>query len=108
MKIVNETVSSIATSVEKQNITTNDISAQISEVASSIRNVAEEVDHCASSSGEMAERVGSVGHISRQNKINSEEVADAGNNLADLSTQLNTIVDQFDMPNTPTDGEAAA
>jgi len=80
---INDISGTIATAVEEQSATTNEMT----------RNVAE----AAKGSGEITRNIGGVAEAAHGTSISSQESLKAANDLADLATQLHSLVEQFEI-----------
>ncbi len=92
---VDEIVSTIATAVEEQNVTTRDISANINQAAQGIQEMAENVNQTAEVAKSVASDVASVS-ASSENVYSESALVDAHtNDLMAINTALNDVVNQF-------------
>jgi methyl-accepting chemotaxis protein len=78
---INEISGTIATAVEEQSATTNEMT----------RNVAE----AAKGSGDITRNIGGVAEAAHGTSTSSQESLKAANDLAELAAQLRSLVEQF-------------
>ena len=92
---VNELVSTIATAVEEQSVTTSEIAGNIAQAAQGIQAVNEKVGQNSSVAGEIAQSIAEVdqtaGHIAQ----NSGQVKENAEALLHLAEQLHKMVKRF-------------
>lgn len=92
---VDEIVSTIATAVEEQNVTTQDISANTSQAAEGIQEMAHNVSQTAEVSRTVASDIASVS-VSSENVYSESSLVDAHTNeLVEINESLTDVVQQF-------------
>ena len=92
---VNELVSTIATAVEEQSVTTKEIAGNVAQASQGIQEVNANVTQSSTVSGEIAKEIASVNGISAQLSGNSTQVNQSADVLYRLSNQLNELVGKF-------------
>jgi methyl-accepting chemotaxis protein len=92
---VNELVSTIATAVEEQSLTTREISGNVNQAAHGIQAVNEKINANSSVAGEIAQSIAAVDQTAGHIAGNSRQVKENAGDLQRLAEQLNTIVDRF-------------
>ena len=92
---VNEMSQGIATAVEQQSATTQEIAQNVSQAALAARNVSENSSQTSTISDDMARGVGSVSQAARNTATGANEVQTTSNDLAGLAKDLKTLIDQF-------------
>ncbi len=92
---VNGASRTIASAAEEQNITTRDISGNLTRAATGADTTASAVNESATASREIARNVGGVDEAARRSADGSTKTRVASNELLSLSGQLRDIVAQF-------------
>ncbi len=92
---VNEIVTSIATAVEEQSVTTKDIASNISQAAVGIKDMAQNVTQTASATSMIASDVISVNQSSNDVKTASEQVTTGVQELSKMSEDLKNLISVF-------------
>jgi methyl-accepting chemotaxis protein len=91
---VNDISNTIATAVEEQNATTNEMSRNISEAASG--------------SGEITSNIGGVAQAADSTSRGAEDTQKAAQQLVETSRQLQNLVEQFKIDSNGTPGQSVA
>lgn len=92
---VHEIVSVIATAIEEQLATTNEISENISQASTGMIEVNENVAQSAIVVGSIADDITEVNNASHQMEVNSTEVNQNAQVIRELAEQLNQLVNTF-------------
>ena len=92
---INDIVTSIATAVEEQAVTTRDIAQNIGEAASGIRGVTENVTQAATASGGIASEIASINRASSEIDTAVDQVKRQAEGLARMGTELSRMVGRF-------------
>lgn len=92
---VNELVSTIATSVEEQSATTNEININVSQASQGLQEVNESVSQTSSVSNEITVDIADVADAGRDITNRSSEVKNASHELQKTSQELSGIVANF-------------
>ena len=95
MDNVNEVVSTIATAVEEQSVSTQEIANNITQVSSGIAEVNENVAQSSKVSGEITESIAEVNQASSEMANSSSQVRLSAEELSQLAEQLNGMVGRF-------------
>ena len=96
--IINETndiVSTIATAVEEQSVSTTEISTNVAQAAEGISEVNENVSNSSSVSSEISQEISIVSNVAGQVQKNSNKINKQSGDLQSLADQLSSIVNQF-------------
>lgn len=92
---VNEIVSTIATAVEEQSVSTTEISTNVSQAAQGISEVNENVSQSSTVAGDISQEISGVSRVAEELKSNSSNVNQQSVNLNSLAGHLTEIVNQF-------------
>ncbi len=92
---VNDIVSTIATAVEEQSITTREIAENVSQAAQGIQEVNENVAQGSSVAQEIAKDITDVNQAANEMSNSSEQVNLSAEDLSKLATQLDEWIGQF-------------
>ncbi|MEJ2656154.1 MAG: methyl-accepting chemotaxis protein [Desulfobacterales bacterium] len=92
---VNEIVSSIATSVEEQSVTTREIAGNVAQTSQGIQEVNENVAASSAAADEIANDIVGVSRSVDEMSTNSSQVAMSAEELAGLAKKLNEMVGKF-------------
>jgi methyl-accepting chemotaxis protein len=92
---VNEIVSSIATAVEEQSVTTRDIAGNVAQAAQGIRTVNENVASSSAAAHEIANDINGVSRSADEMSKSSDQVAMSAEELDALAKKLNEMVGKF-------------
>ncbi len=92
---VNEIVSTIATAVEEQSVSTQEIAGNITQVSSGIGEVNENVAQSSQVAGEITESISEVNQASGEMANSSSQVRLSAEELSQLAEQLNGMVGRF-------------
>lgn len=93
--MVNDLVATIATAVEEQSVTTQEISSNVSQAAIGIAEVNERVADNSTVATEIAHSINQVDDVAAQMNTNSSKVSGNSENLLALAKQLNDMVGKF-------------
>ncbi len=85
---VNSIAITIASSVEEQSVTTNEISRSLSEVSESINHLANNIQHAASGATEVSENIQEV-------SLSAQESVEGANNTSSASYELTQIAEKL-------------
>lgn len=92
---VNDLVATIATAVEEQAVTTQEISKNVYQAAEGIAEVNERVADNSTVAGDIAKSIMQVDGVADDIKGNSSKVRGSADDLLDLAKQLNELVNKF-------------
>jgi methyl-accepting chemotaxis protein len=92
---VNEIVSTIATAVEEQSVTTNEIAGNVSQAAQGIDEVNENVAQSSSVSSEISQDIAEVTQAAGEISNSSAQISMSAESLSELAQQLNDMVGRF-------------
>jgi methyl-accepting chemotaxis protein len=92
---VNDIVSTIATAVEEQSVTTKEIAENVVHASQGIQEINESVAQSSSVAGDIAKDIADVNHSSGEMSDNSNQVNTSSEALARLSETLNEMVGKF-------------
>jgi len=92
---VSEIVSTIATAVEEQSVTTREIANNVVQASQGVNEVTENVACTSTVTGEVAKDITEVNQAANEMTENSAQVSQNAQELAGLATQLNEMVAQF-------------
>jgi methyl-accepting chemotaxis protein len=92
---VNEIVSTIATAVEEQSVTTNEIAGNVSQAAQGIDEVNENVAQSSSVSTEISHDIAEVTQAANEISNSSAQISMSAESLSQLAQQLNDMVGRF-------------
>ncbi len=95
IKDVNEIVSTIATSVEEQSVTTQEIAGNVAQASNGIQEVNENVAQSSTVSGEIAHEISNVNQSVREMSDSSSKVNGNAEELSKLSELLTEMVGRF-------------
>jgi len=94
---IDEIVSSIATAVEEQSITTNDIAGNVCEAARGIYEVTQNVSQSSTVALSIAREISGVNQAGEEISTNSSQVSLSADELKKLAKELKELVDIFKM-----------
>lgn len=92
---INEVVIMVATAIEEQTSTTQEISNNAAQAASGIQEVNENITQASGVAGGISQDIAEVNNLSAEMSRNSQEVASAVKQLNHLSAAISTLVDKF-------------
>ncbi len=92
---VNDIVSTIATAVEEQSVTTKEIASNVTQAAEGIQEVTENVTKSSSFAGKIANEIVEVDQAAGEMSNSSSQVNINADELKNLAEQLKRRVDQF-------------
>ena len=92
---VNEIVSTIATAVEEQSVTTKEIAGNVTQASQGIEEVTDNVSQSTAVSGEIAKDIAEVNTASSEMASSSSQVNVSAQELSSLAEQLNQMVGRF-------------
>ncbi len=94
---INEIVSSIATAVEEQSITTNDIAGNVAQAAQGIQEVTLNLSQCSMVSHSIAQEVSGVNQAGEELSTGSFQINTSAEELKKLANDLKLMVEIFKM-----------
>ncbi len=103
---VNEVSRTIASAVEEQSITTQEIAHNIAQSSIAAETVAKGVAESATVTQEIARNIAQVDSAVKQTALGATKTQDAGGELKQVSTELQGIVHQFKLGNEQFDAKA--
>lgn len=92
---VNEIVSSTATAVEEQSVTTREIAENVAQASKAFQEVTENVSQCSTVAGEIAKEISDVDQAASEMANSSSQVNMSAQGLSELSEQLKEMVETF-------------
>ena len=92
---INEIVTTVATAIEEQSVTTQEISNNIGQAASGVQEVNENVNQASAVVGEVTKDVSEVSQATADMKEGSTQVLNSAGELSKLADRLNEMVGQF-------------
>lgn len=92
---INEIVSSIATAVEEQSITTNDIAGNVAQAAQGIQEVTQNLSQCSIVSHSIAQEVSGVNQAGEEISSGSSQINISAEELKKLAKDLKQMVEIF-------------
>ncbi|MBT8338413.1 MAG: HAMP domain-containing protein [Desulfatitalea sp.] len=92
---VNNIVSTIATAVEEQSVTTREIAANVSQASGGINEVSERVSQSSTVAGGIAGDIAEVNHASAEMSNSSSQMDMSATELTRLASQMNALVVKF-------------
>lgn len=92
---ISEVITGIATAVEEQSVTSNDIAGNISQASMGITEVNQNVAQASSVVADISRDIAGINQQSRQVGDASGQVQDSAQNLAALAVQLDKLMKQF-------------
>ena len=104
---VNEIVSTIATAVEEQSVTTREIAGNVSQAAQGIQDVNEHVAQSSVVAGEISKDIAEVNHASLEISNSSSQVNTSAEQLNRLADQLKNMVKKFKLNSQPQEQDAS-
>ncbi len=97
IKNVNDVSRTIASAVEEQSITTQEIAKNVTQVASAAETVSKGVTESATASGEITKNITGVDTAAKQTAQGATQTQTAGTELSKLSEELQVLVGQFEV-----------
>ncbi len=94
---VNEIVSTIATAVEEQSVTSKEIAENVAQASQGIQEVTENVAQSSTVSGEISRDISEVNQASGEMSNSSSQVNMSAEELSKLSENLKGMVDRFEV-----------
>jgi methyl-accepting chemotaxis protein len=92
---INEIVSTIATAVEEQSVTTKEIASNVAQASHGIAEVTENVAQSSTVAGEIARDIAEVDHSAKEISNSGSQVNLSAEELSRLADQLKEMVGQF-------------
>lgn len=92
---VNDVSRTIASAVEEQRITTTEISRNVAETTQAVDTVSRSIAESATASREITENMTKVDQASRQTSVGASSAKDAGEELLNLASDLQGLVQQL-------------
>ncbi|MFC1504553.1 methyl-accepting chemotaxis protein [Spirochaetota bacterium] len=92
---VNDIITVIASAVEEQTITTNDIAKNIHSTASNIKNMSANVGFSSDAAHEIVKDISSFTALSKEVKIGNEKLNINSEQLSRMASELNQMVQKF-------------
>jgi len=94
---VSEIVSTIATSVEEQSITSKDIAQNVTQAAEGLNEISANVSQSASAANNISTDIAKVSTTSKQVDKASTTVNDSSTDLTGIAGELNVVIKQFEL-----------
>ncbi len=92
---INSIVTSVATAIEEQSVTTQEISNNVSQAAQGVQEVNENVNQTSAVAGEVTEDVHKVSQSAEEIKTGSVQINESALELSKLAENLNEMVGRF-------------
>ncbi|MEW6078651.1 MAG: HAMP domain-containing methyl-accepting chemotaxis protein [Thermodesulfobacteriota bacterium] len=92
---INSIVSTIATAVEQQSVTTREIAANVGQASQGIQDTNNEIAYSSSAAISIADEIGNVDHSAGEISRTSAKVNSSAEELKTLSEKLNQMVGKF-------------
>ncbi len=92
---INSIVTSVATAIEEQSVTTQEISNNVSQAAMGVQEVNENVNQTSAVAGEVTEDVHNVRQSAEEIKTGSVQINESALELSELAENLNEMVGRF-------------
>ncbi len=92
---INEIVTTVATAIEEQSATTQEISNNVSQIAAGVQEVNENVNQTSAVAGEVTRDIAKVSQAAEEAKTGSQQVNISSTELSRLAEELNEMVKQF-------------
>lgn len=92
---INEIVTTVATAIEEQSATTQEISSNVSQIAAGVQEVNENVNQTSAVAGEVTRDIAMVSKASDEVKNGSQQFNISSKELSRLAEELNAMVKQF-------------
>lgn len=92
---INEIVTSVATAIEEQSATTQEISNNVSQAAEGVQEVNENVNQTTSVAAEVTQSIAEVNQAAEETSSGSHQVNTSAGELSKLAETLNGMVSQF-------------
>jgi methyl-accepting chemotaxis protein len=92
---INEIVTTVATAIEEQSATTQEISNHVSQIAAGVQEVNENVNQTSAVAGEVTRDIAMVSQASEEMKTGSKQVNISSTELSRLAEELNEMVKLF-------------
>lgn len=97
IKQVDEVVSSIASSIEEQNITTRDIAENVEGTNRGVAEVNRQVEESATIFGRMAEEIANLNRVVAEVGAVGDGVRNSAEKLSHMSAQMEQVVEKFEL-----------
>lgn len=92
---VNETVTIIATTVEEQSATTQEIVASVGQASEGVQEINENIAESSAMTTQLSQEVGQVSTSSHELQNNSDSVRESASQLSQMAEKLNELVSKF-------------
>ncbi len=92
---INGIVSSVATAIEEQSATTQEISSNVTQAAAGVQEVNENVNRTSVMAGEVTQDIAQVSQAAKDLSRGSKQINQSTTELSDLAENLNEMVRQF-------------
>lgn len=92
---INDIVTTVATAIEEQSATTQEISNNVSQAATGVQDVSERVNQTSSVAGEVSRDITQVSRAANDISEGSQSVSKSAAELSNLANNLNEMVAQF-------------
>ncbi|WP_321491911.1 methyl-accepting chemotaxis protein [uncultured Desulfobacter sp.] len=92
---INDIVNSVATAIEEQSSTTQEISGSVSKAALGVQEVNENINQTSAVAGEVALDIASIDQTTQDVNQGSQQVSERAAQLATLSERLNSLISRF-------------
>ncbi|NDY71319.1 hypothetical protein DO021_14820 [Desulfobacter hydrogenophilus] len=92
---INDIVTTVATAIEEQSATTQEISNNVSQAASGVQEVNENVNQSSTVAGEVSQDISVISQTTEEINSGSQQVKISATELSKLAENLNQMVKQF-------------
>jgi methyl-accepting chemotaxis protein len=92
---INEVISTIATAIEEQSVSTKEIASSITQISNGINEVNSNVAHSSKVTHEITQEIKEVNQSSEEIAKSSSQVRHSAEGLSELAGQLNVLVRRF-------------
>jgi methyl-accepting chemotaxis protein len=92
---INEIVTSVATAVEEQSATTQEISNNVSQAAAGVQEVNENINQTTMVASEVTQSVAEVSRAAEETSLGSQQVNTSARELSQLAETLNEMISRF-------------
>jgi methyl-accepting chemotaxis protein len=92
---INDIVTTVATAIEEQSATTQEISDNVSQIAEGIQEVNENINQTSAVTGEVTQNITNVSQSADEVKTGSQQVMTSASELSKLAENLNEMVGRF-------------
>jgi len=92
---INDIVTTVATAIEEQSATTQEISNNVSQAATGVQEVNENVNQTSAVAGEVTQDIASVNQAANEINSDSTKINSSAKELSKLASDLTNMIDKF-------------